>query len=64
MLSSMISMKVNSKGNNMGDLMLDGFRYMGLNSEDEECWSLEGDVQGERLAEYGEQVLEIDPFAL
>ena len=62
--SSKISMKVNSKGNNMGDLMLDGFRYMGLNSENEQCWSLEGDVQGERLAEYGEQVLEIDPIAL
>lgn len=60
----MVKMKINSKGNNMGDLMLDGFRYMGLRSGDEQVWSLEGDVQGERMVEYGEQVLEFDPIAL
>ncbi len=62
--NGMLSMKVNSKGNNMGDLMLDGFRYMGLNSGGEQAWSLEGDELGERLSEYGEQVLELNPFAL
>ena len=62
--NAMLSMKVNSKGNNMGDLMLDGFRYMGLNSGGEQAWSLEGDELGERLVEYGEQVLQFNPFAL
>ena len=32
----------------MGDLMLDGFRYMGLHSGAEQAWSLEGDVQANR----------------
>jgi hypothetical protein len=57
-------MSVNSKGNNMGDLMLDGFRYMGLLSGDEQAWSLNGDVEGERLVEYGEQDLTFDPYAI
>ena len=62
--NALLSMKVNSKGNNMGDLMLDGFRYMGLNSGGDQAWSLEGDELGERLVEYGEQVLQFNPFAL
>ena len=62
--NSMVTMKIKSKGNNMGDLMLDGFRYMGLYSGAEQAWSLEGDVQGQPLSEYGEQVLEFNPFAL
>jgi hypothetical protein len=57
-------MSVNSKGNNMGDLMLDGFRYMGLLFGDEQPWSLNGDVEGERLVEYGEQDLTLDPYAI
>ena len=61
---SSLNMKVNSKGNNMGDLMLDGFRYMGLVSGNEQSWSLEGDVVGERLDEYGEQQLTFDPYAI
>ena len=61
---SMVEMKVNAKGNNMGDLMLDGFRYMGLASGDDQPWSLANDVQGERLAEYGEQKLKFDPYSL
>jgi hypothetical protein len=59
-----LNMSVNSKGNNMGDLMLDGFRYMGLLSGDEQAWSLNGDVEGERLVEYGEQDLTFDPYAI
>ena len=62
--NSMVTMKIKSKGNNMGDLVLDGFRYMGLYSGAEQAWSLEGDVQGQPLTEYGEQVLEFNPFAL
>lgn len=62
--NSMVTMKVKSKGNNMGDLMLDGFRYMGLCSGNEQVWSLENDVLGERLEEYGEQELKFNPFAL
>ena len=61
---AMVEMKVNAKGNNMGDLMLEGFRYMGLTSGDEQPWSLTNDVQGERLAEYGEQTLKFDPYSL
>jgi hypothetical protein len=61
---SLLNMSVNSKGNNMGDLMLDGFRYMGLLSGDEQAWSLNGDVEGERLVEYGEQDLTFDPYAI
>ena len=61
---AMVEMKVNAKGNNMGDLMLEGFRYMGLASGDEQPWSLADDVQGERLAEYGEQTLKFDPYSL
>ena len=60
--NSKLAMKVNSKGNNMGDLLLDGFRYMGLNSQTEQVWSIEGDVLGERLTEFGEQTFEYDPF--
>jgi ATP-dependent exoDNAse (exonuclease V) beta subunit len=60
----LLNMSVNSKGNNMGDLMLDGFRYMGLLSGDEQPWSLTGDVEGERLVEYGEQDLTFDPYAI
>ena len=62
--NSMVTMKINSKGNNMGDLMLDGFRYMGHCSGDQQVWSLEGDVQGEHLEEYGEQVLEFNPISI
>ena len=62
--NSMVAMKVNFKGNNMGDLMLDGFRYMGHHSQHEQPWTLEGDVQGENLNEYGEQELEFNPLAL
>ena len=39
--NSMITMKIKSKGNNMGDLMLDGFRY-GAPFRAEQVWSLEG----------------------
>ncbi|MFL2950946.1 MAG: 3'-5' exonuclease, partial [Candidatus Thalassarchaeaceae archaeon] len=60
----LLNMSVNSKGNNMGDLMLDGFRYMGLLSGNEQPWSLTGDVEGERLVEYGEQDLAFDPYAI
>ena len=60
----LLTMSVNSKGNNMGDLMLDGFRYMGLLSGNEQPWSLNGDVEGERLVEYGEQDLSFDPYAI
>ena len=60
----LLNMSVNAKGNNMGDLMLDGFRYMGLLSGDEQPWSLTDDVGGERLVEYGEQDLTFDPYAI
>ena len=62
--NSMVTMKINSKGNNMGDLMLDGFRYMEHCSGNQQVWSLEGDVQGEHLEEYGEQVLEFNPISI
>ena len=62
--NSMIAMKINSKGNNMGDLMMDGFRYMGVQSGSEQVWNLDGDVHGQRLDEYGEQELEFDPISL
>ncbi|MED5496805.1 MAG: 3'-5' exonuclease, partial [Candidatus Thermoplasmatota archaeon] len=62
--NSMIAMKINSKGNNMGDLMMDGFRYMGVQSGAEQVWNLDGDVHGQRLDEYGEQELEFDPISL
>ena len=44
--NSMIAMKINSKGNNMGDLMMDGFRYMGVQSGSEQVWNLDDDVHG------------------
>ena len=62
--NSRIAMKINSKGNNMGDLMMDGFRYMGVESGEEQVWGLDGDVQGQRLSEYGDQELEFNPIAL
>ena len=63
-VDSTIEMKINYKGNNMGDFMLDGFRYMGLHSEQDQPWVLDGDVQGEVLSEFGDQVLKFDPYAL
>tara|TARA_Y100000589_G_scaffold271512_1_gene264225 strand:- start:16789 stop:21762 length:4974 start_codon:yes stop_codon:yes gene_type:complete len=62
--NSMIAMKINSKGNNMGDLMMDGFRYMGVQSGSEQVWNLDGDVHGQRLDEYGEQELVFNPISL
>lgn len=44
--------------------MMDGFRYMGVQSGAEQAWSLDDDVQGQRLSEYGEQELEFDPISL
>ena len=51
----------NISGNNMGDLLLDGLRYMGVVSEVDQPWSLEGDTFGERLSDYQKIELTIDP---
>jgi hypothetical protein len=51
----------NISGNNMGDLLLDGLRYMGVVSEVDQPWSLEGDTFGERLSDYQKIELAIDP---
>lgn len=48
----------------MGDLMMDGFRFMGVQSGAEQVWNLDDDVQGQRLGEYGEQELEFNPISL
>ena len=54
----------NLSGNNMGDLLLDGLRYMGVVSNVEQPWSLEGDAQGERLTDYKDIELVLDPMGV
>jgi len=54
----------NISGNNMGDLLLDGLRYMGVVSNAEQPWSLKGDAQGERLTDYQKIKLVIDPLGV
>ena len=54
----------NISGNNMGDLLLDGLRYMGVNSNVEQPWSLEGDTPEERLSDYASIELILDPLSV
>ncbi len=52
----------NISGNNMGDLLLDGLRYMGVVSNVEQPWSLEEDALSERLSDYKKIKLVLDPI--
>ena len=52
----------NISGNNMGDLLLDGLRHMGVLSCVEQPWSLEGDEPTERLDDYKDIELILDPM--